>query len=158
MIENVKNIASEYLIEDSRNLDSRLPSCPFIDVTITSPPYWNLKDYGNKKQIGFGQTYDRYLDDLDLVFSAMHSRTVSTGSLWIVADTFKIDGQLTLLPFDIAKRLKQNGWFLQDVIIWQKDKTLPWSHQGKLRNIFGYVICFSKTRSNSNSNSRYFPR
>ena len=33
---------------------------------------------------------------------------------------------------------------MQDVIVWHKDKTLPWSHRGKLRNIFEYILFFSK--------------
>lgn len=48
--------------KDARKLDSFITENS-LDVTITSPPYHNLKDYGHKKQIGFGQTYNDYLDD-----------------------------------------------------------------------------------------------
>jgi len=135
-----------YHLHDARMLDDVFPRTEFIDVTITSPPYWNLKNYGSRQQIGFGQTYSNYLEDIQTVFAGVHARTKSTGSLWIISDTFKQNGELILLPFDISERMRQIGWVLQDVIIWQKDKALPWSHQGKLRNIFEYVALYSKSR------------
>lgn len=139
-----RGILDTYHISDARQLLSVLPTAQFVDTTITSPPYWNLKDYGSKDQVGFGQKYDEYLDDLGKIFSAVHQVTKSTGSLWIVVDTIKHNGELNLFPFDLANKLKQSGWILHDIIIWHKDKTLPWSHRGKLRNIFEYVLFFSK--------------
>jgi len=138
------DIFNRYHIHDSRNIHTLLPGKPVIDVTITSPPYWNLKDYGNDSQIGFGQTYEEYLDDLQKVFSSVYRGTKKNGSLWIISDSFKYDGEMRLLPFDLANRLKKAGWILQDVIIWNKDKTLPWSHRGKLRNIFEYIAFYTK--------------
>ena len=35
-----------------------------VKLVFTSPPYWDLKDYEIKDQIGYKQTYDKYLDDL----------------------------------------------------------------------------------------------
>ena len=139
-----RRILDTYHISDARHLLSVLPAAQFVDTTITSPPYWNLKDYGSKNQVGFGQKYDEYLDELAKIFSAVRRVTKSTGSLWIVVDTIKHDGELKLFPFDLANRLTQSGWILHDIIIWHKDKTLPWSHRGKLRNIFEYILFFSK--------------
>lgn len=140
----LKKLINKYHIGDSRKLRHLFPYKEYINVTITSPPYWNLKDYGSKSQIGFGQTYNGYMDDLVKVFSDVYGMTRKNGSLWIISDTIKFKGQLKLLPFDLAKRLTEVGWILQDIIIWTKDKTLPWSHQGKLRNIFEYIAFFSK--------------
>lgn len=141
------DILNKYSLLDARELGDFLPrETKCIDVTISSPPYWNIKDYGTKAQIGFGQTYEAYLDDIERVFKVVHAATKPTGSLWIVADTFKQDGELRLLPFDITQRLRTSGWILQDIIIWQKDRSLPWSHQGKLRNIFEYVAFYSKSK------------
>lgn len=141
----LNSLIDHYHVHDSRDLGSLLPQKKLIDVTITSPPYWNLKDYDRKKQIGFGQSYDQFLDDLGKVFSAVYQTTKDTGSLWLVVDTLKHRKEMKLLPFDLADRLQEMGWKLRDVIIWQKDRTLPWSHQGKLRNSFEYVVFFSKT-------------
>lgn len=142
----VARVLDTYRVADARQLHRSLPATEFVDVTITSPPYWNLKDYGSKKQIGFGQSYEDCLVDLSHVFQGVHSVTKPSGSLWIIADTIK-DGRLRLFPFDLAAKLQAVGWELQDIIVWNKDKTLPWSHRGKLRNIFEYVLFFSKTKN-----------
>ncbi|OHB56140.1 MAG: hypothetical protein A2Y07_01330 [Planctomycetes bacterium GWF2_50_10] len=141
----LKTNINKYYVHDARTVSQLLPDRELINVTITSPPYWNIKDYGCDKQIGFGQSYQSYLDDIQAVFSQIYKRTKKNGSLWLVSDTFKYEGELRLLPFDISERLKSCGWILQDIIIWQKDRTLPWSHQGKLRNIFEYIAFYSKS-------------
>lgn len=141
-----EGLVNRYYIWDARKISELLQCKEIIDVTITSPPYWNLKDYGVESQIGFGQTYSQYLDDLEKVFSDIYSLTKNDGSLWIIIDTIKHRGEIRVLPFDLAQRLKDIGWILQDIIIWNKDRTLPWSHLGKLRNIFEYITFYSKKR------------
>lgn len=118
-----------------------------IAVTLTSPPYWSLKDYGVKEQIGRGQSYEDYSRDLVGVFRHVYRATRDTGSLWVVLDTFKIEGRAKLLPFEFSTLLQQESeWILQDVIIWNKGKTLPWSGTGRLRNQFEYLLSFSKQK------------
>lgn len=104
-------------------------------------------------QIGFGQSYDAYLDDLQKVFSAIHYATKKNGSLWIVIDTFRQNQEVLPLPFDLVARLKTIGWVLRDVIIWKKQRTLPWTHKGTTRKIFEYVLVLSKGKQPF----RYFP-
>ena len=119
----------------------------FIDVTVTSPPYYDVKSYGYKNQIGYGQKYVDYLDDLGQIFQRIYDVTMDTGSLWIIVDSFSRGGRLVQLPFDIAERIKNSGWSLVDTHIWKKDKSLPWSTKGHLRNIFEYILFFAKTDS-----------
>lgn len=40
-----------------------------VHLVITSPPYWQLKDYGNWSQIGFNDTYEDYINNLNLVWN-----------------------------------------------------------------------------------------
>ena len=128
---------------DARNIKSVIGNHR-VNLTLTSPPYFDLKDYGNKSQIGFGQDYSTYLRDLTAVFKAIFEATDDTGSLWIVIDSFRRNGELVPLPFDLATNLKKVGWQLKDVIIWKKERTLPWLHAGATRNIFEYVMVFAK--------------
>lgn len=114
-----------------------------IDVIITSPPYWNLKDYEDPNQIGLGQSYEVYLNDLKNIFLYCSKIVKDTGSLWIIIDTFKNNGNVKLLPFDLSKNL-ESKWDLKDIIIWEKNKNLPWSDKGKMRNIFEYILFFTK--------------
>ena len=39
-----------------------------VHLVITSPPYWQLKDYGTDEQIGFNDTYEDYINHLNLVW------------------------------------------------------------------------------------------
>lgn len=39
-----------------------------VHLVITSPPYWQLKDYGPKNQIGFHDSYENYINNLNLVW------------------------------------------------------------------------------------------
>ncbi len=128
---------------DARNIAS-ICSYPIVDVTITSPPYFDMKDYGYQEQIGYGQKYEEYLADLEKVFSGVFSLTKDTGSLWVVIDTLRKNGAVVPLPFDFANRISNCGWKLQEIIIWEKDKTVPWIHQGQMRNMFEYILVFSK--------------
>nr|WP_279586629.1 site-specific DNA-methyltransferase [Nitratidesulfovibrio liaohensis] len=116
-----------------------------VDVTITSPPYFDMKDYGCDGQIGFGQTYDAYLDDLKNVFEGVFRCTKRTGTLWVVIDALRKSGEVVPLPFDFDRKMREIGWKLREIIIWEKDKTVPWVHKGQVRNCFEYVLMFSKS-------------
>jgi DNA modification methylase len=116
-----------------------------VDVTITSPPYFDMKDYGYKEQIGFGQNYKQYLADLKIVFKNVYDCTKDTGTLWVIIDTLRKDNEVITLPFDFSNTIKETGWKLQEIIIWAKDRTVPWIHQGQMRNLFEYILLFSKT-------------
>lgn len=132
--------------KDSRLIDSVITD-KIVDVTITSPPYFDLKDYGYKNQIGFGQSYDEYLEDLKKVFENVYRCTKDTGTLWVIIDAFRKDGNVIPLPFDFSNKIKDVGWKLQEIIIWGKDRTVPWTHHGQMRNLFEYILMFSKTDS-----------
>jgi DNA modification methylase len=142
---------------DARTLDAILrpyssPQAPLITCTITSPPYADLKNYGHRDQIGWGQSYDEYLAEMLRVFRAIARNTRDDGTLWVIADTLRPQNgagsglhALELLPFHLAEEARTAGWTLRDIIIWKKDRTLPWSGHGRLRNTFEYVLFFSKT-------------
>ena len=106
----------------------------------------DLKDYGVENQIGFGQSYEKYLSDLQSVFGQILQRTKDDGTLWIIIDTFKRNGSVVPLPFDLANKLKEIGWHFQDVIVWKKDKTGPWSTSGFIQKKIEYILFFSKQK------------
>jgi len=60
-----------------------------IDCIITSPPYYQLRDYGFSEQWGLEKTYQEYLDKM-ISFMAECKRVIkSTGSIWInLGDTY----------------------------------------------------------------------
>jgi DNA modification methylase len=127
---------------------------PLLTCTITSPPYGNLKNYGSPDQIGWGQPYEEYLVELRRVFRSIYRHTRMDGSMWLIVDTLRSDPtafnpftRVELLPFQLAQEAAESGWILRETVIWQKDKTLPWSSASRLRNAFEYVLLFAKSSS-----------
>ena len=145
LIDNMKRFKSHIINSDSRRLSELFPEGVEVQTTISSPPYYDMKDYGVDGQVGFGQSYSAYLDDIASIFAQVLSHTKEDGSLWLIVDTFKRNGNLVLLPFDIAERLKGVGWHLQNIIIWKKDKTVPWASGGFVQRKFEYILFFSKS-------------
>jgi DNA modification methylase len=140
------------VVGDARQLDALLPSGLLVDLTVTSPPYGSTIDYGVQGQIGFGQSPAEFRNDMAGLFQTLYARTADTGSLWLIVDTIKERtpsgiGRMVPLPFELAALAEQVGWILHDVVIWRKDRTLPWSRRGQLRNSFEYLLFFVKTAS-----------
>jgi len=178
--------------QDSRKLEETLRTFAdvsdeggFVDATLTSPPYFDLKDYGYEaeSQLGQGDSYDHYLEEMRDVFGQVYNITKDSGTLWVVVNTFKNNGEIVQLPSDIASvcqnlsgieqcpecgsslRLNQldhhlichecdynhdrrsDSWLLQDIVIWNKTRALPYNSDGQFRNVFEYILCFSKTDS-----------
>lgn len=131
--------------EDARRILETVPLETKITTTITSPPYYDMKDYDSEDQVGYGQSYSDYLNDLQTIFKGVFKITEENGTLWIIIDTFKRNNQVVTLPFDLSTKLKEIGWLLQDVIIWKKDKTVPWSTSGFMQRKFEYILFFSKS-------------
>ena len=129
---------------DSRKLSEIISKEVKIQTTITSPPYFDMKDYGVEGQVGYGQEYDNYLEDLKKIFAQVYQYTKEDGTLWIIIDTFKRNNTVVTLPFDLVQKLKETGWLLQEIIIWKKDKTVPWSSNGFMQRKFEYILFFSK--------------
>jgi DNA modification methylase len=130
-----------------------------VRCTITSPPYWDLiKHYAGEEaepdalEIGHGQSKEAYLKDVRQVFSQIYELTREDGVMWLVVDTMRDRkstptglAEIMPLPFELAEQARLAKWRFQDVVIWGKDKTLPYSGQGKLRNLTEYVLFFTRS-------------
>jgi DNA modification methylase len=141
-------------VGDARDLNSLGLRPGSVRCTITSPPYWDLKTYadGDEREIGCDQSKQDYLEAVGLVLEQVAALSREDGVLWLVADTMRDRSnvssglaELTLLPFELAEVARDKGWRLQDIVIWHKDKTLPYSGQGKLRNLMEYVLFFTRS-------------
>jgi DNA modification methylase len=129
---------------DARQLLSVFPKRECIDTIITSPPYWQLKDYGRKAQIGFGQTKLQYLADIEKVLRDCWQVTKPTGSLWLVADDYRQGGVLHLLPWQISQSAERAGWIMRELIVWDKGHAAPWHMKGQMRNVTEFIVLMSK--------------
>lgn len=148
------NYINKIFKADSRNLLNVLgPVKPFVDTVVTSPPYWEMKDYGEINQIGFRQTKEDYLDDVRRVLFNCFQLTKSTGSLWLVVNDYIKDGIVQMLPWEVAECAKEAGWHLKDLIIWNKQHALPWQAKGRMRNVSEFIFFCTKTKT---TNFKYY--
>ena len=49
-----------------------------VHLVVTSPPYWQLKDYGTENQIGFHESYESYINNLNLVWNECERATLQS--------------------------------------------------------------------------------
>ncbi len=135
------------ILGDARQMLDYFPvDEPIIDVTITSPPYWDIKNYGSiDNQIGYGQTKHDYLDDLNSILNNCLQNTKPTGSMWLILDTYRRNKVLELLPLEISKIAQEIGWKLRELIVWDKQYGLPWHQKGQMRNTSEYILFFTKS-------------
>lgn len=65
-----------------------------IDCCVTSPPYFNLRDYGVAGQIGLEDTPEAYIQRLVEVFREVHRVLKLTGTLWVnIGDSYAGSGK-----------------------------------------------------------------
>jgi len=100
-----------------------------VDLVITSPPYWQLKDYGIENQIGYNDTYEEYINSLNLVWKESY-RVLNNGSRLCVniGDQFAravYYGRYKVIPIrtEIIKFCEAVGFDYMGAIIWQKKTT-----------------------------------
>jgi len=100
-----------------------------VDLVITSPPYWQLKDYGTENQIGYNDSYEEYINNLNLVWNESY-RVLNNGCRLCVniGDQFAravYYGRYKVIPIrtEIIKFCEAIGFDYMGAIIWQKKTT-----------------------------------
>jgi modification methylase len=133
-----------------------------IHLVITSPPYWQLKDYGSDNQIGFHDTYENYINNLNLVWKECY-RTLYNGCRLCVniGDQFARSvyyGRYKVIPIreEIIKFCENIGFDYMGAIIWQKVTTsnttgggvqmgsYPYPRNGILKLDYEFILIFKK--------------
>jgi site-specific DNA-methyltransferase (adenine-specific) len=133
-----------------------------VHLIITSPPYWQLKDYGDEKQIGFNDTYEEYINNLNLVWSECYRILHKGCRLCInIGDQFARSvyyGRYKVIPIrtEIIKFCESAGFDYMGAIIWQKVTTchttggatvmgsFPYPRNGILKLDYEFILIFKK--------------
>lgn len=145
---------------DSRQM-TELPDNS-VHLAITSPPYWQLKDYGTDNQIGFHDSYENYINNLNLVWKECY-RTLHNGCRLCVniGDQFAravYYGRYKVIPIreEIIKFCENIGFDYMGAIIWQKVTTsnttgggvqmgsYPYPRNGILKIDYEFILVFKK--------------
>lgn len=127
---------------DSRSLN--LIEDKSVQLIVTSPPYWQLKDYGADGQIGFNDSYEEYINNLNLVWQECN-RVLADGCRMCIniGDQFARSvyyGRYKVIPIrtEIIRCCESLGMDYMGAIIWQKTTTMNTSGGGAVMGSFPY--------------------
>jgi len=148
------------IIGDSRKMTEIADSS--VHLVVTSPPYWQLKDYGQANQIGFDDNYEEYINNLNLVWKECH-RVLHPGCRMVIniGDQFARSvyyGRYKIIPLrtEIIKFAETIGFDYMGAIIWQKKTTMnttggatvmgsyPYPRNGIVEIDYEFILLFKK--------------
>ena len=139
---------------------------------MTSPPYYNLRDYGTPGQIGMEETPEKYIESLVLVFREVWHVLRADGTLWInIGDSYATSSgpqpptntrnsqghtekrvpsgykrkDLIGIPWLLAFALQKDGWYLRQDIIWHKTNPMPENVRDRCVKSHEYIFLLSKS-------------
>ncbi len=133
-----------------------------VHLITTSPPYWQLKDYGTENQIGFHDDYETYINHLNLTWQECFRILHKGCRLCInIGDQFARStyyGRYKIIPIhtEIIKFCEMIGFDFMGQIIWQKATTMntsggasimgsyPNPRNGIVKLDFEYILLFKK--------------
>jgi len=123
-----------------------------VAVAITSPPYWQQRDYGFEGQIGLEQTSEAYIGRLVAVFSKLRQKLRDDGIFFLnVGDKYQSQygkSHLLQIPYRLAYHMEKEGWRLEDIIIWFKPNHMPSPVKDRFSNTYEPVLVLSKNEHN----------
>ncbi len=148
------------IVGDARRM-SEVPD-ESVHLVVTSPPYWQLKDYGVAGQIGYDQSYEEYLGSLNQVWQECY-RVLHPGCRLCVniGDQFAravIYGRYKVIPIreEIIRFCEFIGFDYMGAIIWQKQTTMnttggatvmgsfPFPRNGIVKIDYEFILLFKK--------------
>jgi site-specific DNA-methyltransferase (adenine-specific) len=148
------------IIGDSRKMLKVVDNS--IHLIVTSPPYWQLKDYGVEEQIGYHDSYEEYIGNLNLVWDECY-RVLHPGCRMCIniGDQFARSvfyGRYKVIPIrtEIIKYCESIGLDYMGAIIWQKATTChttggatvmgsyPYPRSGIIKIDYEFILIFKK--------------
>jgi len=157
------NNSNYKLINDSaENIDTYL-SPNSVDLTITSPPYWDIlnrrrsadrkaiRNYSNSS-VDFGNIsdYNQFLLSLKSVFSKVYK--VTKPGRYCIVIVMDIRKNSNFYPFhsDLTKKMEEINFSLKDIIIWDRQKEynnlrpLGYPYSFVVNKVHEYIMIFKK--------------
>ena len=168
----MSSIKNKILKGDALDVLKKIPD-ESIDMVMTSPPYWALRDYGVSGQLGLEPTFQEYISKLCDIFDEVKRVLKKEGTCWVnIGDTYDTqsgamrDGKfgskntnnqqfiqpkaqhkcLLQIPSRFAIEMCNRGWILRNEIIWHKPNCMPSSVEDRFTVDFEKVFFFVKDR------------
>ncbi len=137
----------EIIFSSSEHIAPEIVSSGSVKAVITSPPYWDLKDYETPGQIGRDDAdYETYLHRIAGVWEQVRRCLAPDGVFCLNANT-KFNNRtqsLEPIPWDLAREAMQKGFHLRDVVLWHKSTAIP-RHDRDLKDNYEWVFLFTVT-------------
>lgn len=160
------------LVGDCRERMAQIPD-ESVHCSVTSPPYYGLRDYGVDGQMGLEESPDAYVAGLVEVFREVRRVLRDDGTLWLnlgdsyaanrsyqvtdqkwrdvgngkgsaVPDSLK-PKDLIGIPWRVAFALQADGWYLRSDIIWHKPNPMPESVRDRPTSAHEHVFLLAKS-------------
>jgi site-specific DNA-methyltransferase (adenine-specific) len=144
----------QILVGDAREKLKKIPDAS-IDCVISSPPYFQLRDYGQEQQLGLEATIDDWVAELDGICNQLARVLKPTGSLClVVGDNYSSHASeggakksLLLGPQRLAIALANSGWVIRNQVIWAKRNPMPSSVRDRFSSSYEVVLfCVRSSR------------
>lgn len=145
-----------------------------VNCVVTSPPYYNLRDYGVAGQLGSEATMRGYIDSLVSIFHEIYRVLRADGTVWVnLGDTYSGGGRgdgrdgslqrtnpgsqttlrtkelpaksLMMVPARFAIAMIDDGWILRNEIVWNKPNPMPESVKDRATRAHEMIYMFSKS-------------
>jgi DNA modification methylase len=157
---NIQENFAKIIIGDSRKMFEIEDES--VDLIITSPPYWHIKDYGVPGQIGYGQDLHQYLKDIYYVWMECFRVLRKGGRFCLnIGDQFArsvIYGRYKIIPIhaEFILQCEKIGFDFMGSIIWQKKTTMnttgganvmgsfPYPPNGMIEIDYEFILIFKK--------------
>lgn len=147
----MSGLAQRIVVGDARSELQRLPDAS-VDMVLTSPPYYLLRDYQVPDQLGLEVHVEEWVNNLHAIIRELQRVLLPTGSLWLnLGDTYATHPRqgaprksLLLGPERIALALIADGWLLRNKIVWAKSNPMPSSVRDRLTCTWEALYVFTK--------------
>ena len=142
---HLTNLKDVILHGDALDELGRIPT-QSVDTVVTSPPYFQQRDYDDSDQIGQESNPAAYVARLVEIFRQVHRVLRDSGSIWIVIGDKYLRGELLGLPWRVVLALIDEGWILRSDIIWHKPNAMPSSVKTRPTTDHEYIFFLTKSK------------
>lgn len=164
-------MAERFLLGDALEQLRTMPP-ESVHTCVTSPPYYNLRDYGTEGQIGNEASVEEYINTLVRIFREVRRVLRPDGTLWVnIGDSYATRSgnqpptntrnscghtakktptgykykDMIGVPWLLAFALRADGWYLRQDIIWNKSNCMPEAVKDRCTKSHEYVFLLSKS-------------
>jgi site-specific DNA-methyltransferase (adenine-specific) len=118
-----------------------------VHCCITSPPYWDIRDYGHPDQYGKESKLEDYIKNLGDVFDIVWQVLRPEGTLWLVLGDRSYNKLGLAIPWRVMFELQKRKWLFVQEIVWCKRNPMPESVKTRCSRAHEYIMLMAKSRN-----------